>query len=671
MKRCPECRRDYTDETLNYCLDDGAALLDGPASETRIGDTPTAVLAAEQIPRDAATFVHEEGGTKILSPEHRATSVSNSGREGIPNWMIGVALIALITGAAGYWLLENREVDRQASSSPQPKLTQITFADGIEEFPSWSPDGTKVAYSGEVGGVRKIFLKDLGTSEERQLTQGGDDDIQPAWSPDGATILFVRAQKASEKLQPVDVFGAFEGGDIWSVEIATRSESRLIDNAYNPSYSPDGKYIAYDASRSGPRRVYTSDSKGYNSQQISTDTSEEVSHVRPRWSTDGKRIVFQNIERTRFNIRTVEVDGRRMTWITNDLNNNLNPVWSRKNNFIYFSSDRGGGYNIWRAGLSTAGEPVGQPQQVTTGAGQDVELAISSNGQHLGFAVLQQNADLWRLPVSPANGKPTGPPEEVISTTREDSRGSISPDGSRIAFNSDRSGDMNIWLFSFGDRSTRQLTRGPGGDFQPTWSPDGKQVVFFSSRNGNADIWKFDLETGSLLQVTQDAATDVNPFFSPDGRTIAYQSDRTGRTEIWLINADGSGERQLTRVGVRGHFIRWNKLGDGVVFRAVTANGWRVCEAPIDGGPLTELPNVTGGGHLSFNHTHSALADVTAHKTLWSSPVGTGGAPEKIFEFPDADVRIDYPVWSPDGKWILFDRFRPVSGDIWMIENFE
>ena len=657
MKRCPECRRDYYDDSLLYCLDDGSALLEGPAaSAIHSSESPTAVLPK-------ATTVYEANTLRKL--DHETTLGTHPRRRWLIPALFGAAAIATL----GLVLWSFR--DRPPAQVGPPKLTQITFADGIEQFPTWSPDGSRVAYSGEVGGVRKIFVKDRATGEERQLTQGTADDIQPAWAPDGAAILFVRAQKPSEKLEPIDVFGSFEGGDIWSVDVPSGDETRIIENAFNPAYSPDGKFIAYDASRSGPRRVYTSDSRGYNPQQISTDVSEEASHVRPRWSTDGKRIVFQNIERTKFNIRTVDVDGRKMIWITNDLNNNLNPVWSRNNDFIYFSSDRGGGYNIWRVGVSPAGEPVGQPQQITTGAGQDVEISISADGKHLGFAALKQNADLWRLPVSPANGKQTGPPEEVIATTREDSRGSISPDGSKIAFNSDRSGDMNIWVFSFADRSTRQLTRGPGGDFQPTWSPDGKQIVFFSSRNGNADIWKCDVESGSLAQLTRDAATDVNPFFSPDGQSIAYQSDRTGRTEIWIMNIDGTNERQLSRVGVRGHFLRWNKAGDGIVFRAPTANGWRVVHAPIDGGPLIEFPNVKGGGHLSFNSTYSALADVTAHKTLWSSPLSAGGEPVKIFEFPDADVRIDYPVWSPDGKWILFDRFRPVSGDIWMIENFE
>ena len=272
--------------------------------------------------------------------------------------------------------------------------------------------------------------------------------------------------------------------------------------------------------------------------------------------------------------------------------------------------------------------------------------------------------------MSPLTGKVTGPPENLISTTREDSRGAWSPDGSKIAFNSDRAGDMNIWLYSFSDGSVRQITRGPGGDFQPTWSPDGRQLIFFSSRNGNADIWRVDIDSGALIQLTQDAATDINPFYSPDGKLIAYQSDRTGRTEAWVMNSDGTQERQTTRSGVRGHFNRWTKAGDAFVIRGVTPSGWNVIQVPVDGTPPIELANIKGGAHLSFGPSFDSLIDVSAHKSLWLSPVGQG-SPVNIFEFSDPDIRIDYPVWSPDGKWILFDRFRPEGGDIWMIEGFE
>lgn len=588
-------------------------------------------------------------------------------------WLWLIPLVVAVTAVAGVLLL--RKSEQPAGLTTLPKLSQLTFAEGIEQYPAWSADGKQLAFSAEVAGIRKIFLKRLETGEETQLTKGSNDDIQPVWSPDGETILFARAIQANQKLEPADVFGTFEGGDIWSVNVRNGTEAKLIDKAVNPAFSPDGKSIAFDAAWVGTHRIWIADKLGQNAQQLSSDTTEEMRHVRPRWSPDGTRIVFQNVEGTKFNVRVVDVAQRKLQWVTNDLFNNLNPVWSQSGKFIYFSSDRGGGYNVWRVQFSGDGVAASSAQQITTGAGQDVELAMSADGKRLALSILKQNADIWKLPVSPETGMPTGEPQEMITTTREDSRASWSPDGTKIVFNSDRSGDMNLWLYSISDGSTKQLTRGPGGDFQGTWSPDGKTIVFFSSRNGNADIWALELETSVLKQLTSSNAIEINPFFSPDGRFIAYQSDQTGRPEVWVMNADGTNTRQLARVGVRGHFLRWNKTGDAVIFRA-TVDKPRSMQVGLDAsGPIGEpvpLREIAGGAHMSFSPDYSLIMDVLGHKTLWVSPVsGLPASPKKVFEFADKDIRIDYPVWSPDGKWILFDRFRPQGGDIWMIENFE
>ena len=123
------------------------------------------------------------------------------------------------------------------------------------------------------------------------------------------------------------------------------------------------------------------------------------------------------------------------------------------------------------------------------GAGQDVELSISPSGSRLAFTILRQNADVWRLPVSSTTGMATGDPEQVVGGTREDSRPAWSPDGKRIAFNSDRNGQMNLYVYSADDRSTRQLTFGEGGDFQANWSPNATDLVFFSSGARDSDIW--------------------------------------------------------------------------------------------------------------------------------------------------------------------------------------
>jgi len=581
-------------------------------------------------------------------------------------WAIATILAVLI---AGYFLRKGFS-GNPANLSSAAKLAQLTTTEGLHEFPAWAPDEKSIAYSREVNGFKKIFVKAL-QGEPQQMTAGTGDDIQSKWTPDGQSILFVRSNQPRGKLEPGDVFGQYVNGDIWKKDLASGKEEKFLDNAFNPSFSPDGKTLAVDASWAGPRRIWIVDAQGHNPQQITSDSSEAVDHLEPNWSPDGKNIVFQNVERTKFSVKIVNAATRAVSALTDGRFHDLNPVWSHSGKYIYLSSDRGGGLNIWRMEVPGNGASVGVPQQVTMGSGQDVQLAMSPTGEQLSFAILRQNADLWRLPVSPQTGSATGNPEEVVASTREDSRGAWSPDGTQMAFNSDRNGEMNLYINSLADHSNRQVTRGPGGDFQPQWSPDGKRLVFFSSRAGNADIWLVDLATATLTQLTSDRALDINPFFSPDGASIAFQSDRSGRLEVWVMKSDGSEQRQLSKIGVTGHFLRWSRDGANVVFRCPCGGKPQTYHVPLTAvDPVPLNSEIVGGSHMSFSPDYSLIMDVVGHKTLWVSPVSTG-KPVKVYEFPDGESRIDYPVWSPDGKWVLFDRFRPQGGDIWMIKNFE
>jgi Tol biopolymer transport system component len=571
----------------------------------------------------------------------------------------------------------------QEASAPKPRrprmpsgvtvaprrLAQITLSRGLEESPVFSPSGDEMAYAADRGGVRKICLRRASGGEERALTSGAFDDIQPSFSPDGGTIAFVRGRESGRKLEPGDVFGAYWGGDVWTIDRISGRESKLVENAYNPSFSPDGARIAFDAPWTGQRRIWTVDALGHNPKQVTSDVSEAHAHLRPRWSPDGRRIVFQNMESTKFDVRVIDLATQKLSWVTNDLFQDLQPVWSPSGRFTYFSSYRSGGLNLWRIAVSPGGKPRGAPQQVTTGAGQDLEPALSPDGRRLAFATRRQNADLWTLPVNPATGRPTGAPAELIATNREDSRGTWSPDGRSVAFNSDRSGEMNIWIQELEGKPPRALTQGPGGDYQAAWSPDGKTIAFFSSRAGSPDIWIVDVATGELRSLTRTESLEINPSFSPDGRFIAFQSDRNGRLEIWVMGADGSAPRALARTRVMGHFLRWTRDGSGVVFRAA-GDPARTMRVALTGGEPEPVGDVAGGAHMSFSPDYSRIMDVVGHRELFVSRLD-GGPPEKVFEFDDPDARIDYPVWSPDGKSVLFDRFRPQGGDIWVMEGFE
>jgi Tol biopolymer transport system component len=578
----------------------------------------------------------------------------------------GPGLLATIVDA----VRSKRRPSQAEQRSPAVlKLTQFTFAAGLEEFPAWSPDGQSIAYCRDLAGFRKLFVQRIGSGEARQISTGDHDHMQPAWSADGRRICFVRAREPRQHLEPGDVFGYYEGnaGDIWSIDLQSLRGSRLVEGAFNPSLSLDGKSMAVDASWAGPRRIWMLDERGHNPQQVTSDSSEAVAHILPRWSPDGKKIVYQRIERTKFDLSAVSIDTRKSIAVTNDIYQDVNPVWAPNGRSIYFSSYRSGGMNIWRIPVDERGAATGAPQQLTIGAGQDVQVSISPDGKRLAYTTLRQNADIWRLPLS-TEATAAGPPKPLVTTTREDSRGSWSPDGRWIAFNSDRSGDMNIWIYSLQDGSTQQITRGAGGDFQPSWSPNGRQLVFFSSRGGNPNIWAVDLESGRLTRLTRGQSLDINPFFSPDGTEIAYQSDVSGRLELWVMRADGSQQRQRTDVSVSGHFMRWQR--DGLIyFRSPTTNAMmRV--SPVGGDAETVIAlNRGAGAHISFSPDMSHFIDVVGHKMLWL--YGLDGSAQTLFEFEDSDVRIDYPVWSPDGHWLLFDRFKPEGGDIWIAEGLE
>ena len=584
--------------------------------------------------------------------------------------LVAAALLAAL--GTGFLIREATRGPAAASaavaSGLNRRMAQLTSREGIEEWPAWSPDGSRLAYSAEVNGYLQIVVRDVTSGEERQLTRGARDHIQPAWSADGRRLAFVRARPDQGKLSPSDVYGwYFEHGDIWLMDADGANAVQLVADGFGPAFSPDGVSLAFDAAWAGPRRLWVADVRGRNPRQVTSDSSDAVVHTRGRWSRDGRRLVYRRVENTRSDIALVDLASQTGRQLTTDADLDTDPEWSADGRFVYFASARGGGLNIWRLAPDEESS-IGKPEQITTGAGDDIQPAVGPTGQ-VAFAVRGINSDIWRLPVSPETGAATGQPEPVAAGTRVESRGSWSPDGSMVAFNSDRLGDMNIWLRTLKSGTDRQITTGAGGDYQPKWSPDGGKLVFFSGREGNIDIWTVALADGRLTRLTTDRGMDINPFYSPDGSRIAFVSDRGGRAEVWLMDAaDGSNQRQLAPLSAWGHFLYWTPDGSALVFRTDERTGIRIVRVSVADGTVTELPMREAGGHLSFSPSQAIAMDSPGHRLIRAYPMD-GRRPYDVFAFENPDVRIDYPVWSPNGRWVLFDRAEPRGADLWTLSD--
>ncbi len=633
-----------------------------PATIARALSTGLAALPADRF-SDAHRFaeaLRADGGTQ--SPAWSPTAARQS------RWWIALGGVIVVGAVTTVVVLMRGTGDRGGAGATHRTVTQVTVSGALEQWPAWFPGGERLVYSAERDGYLGLVERVLETGAERTLTTGPRDDIQAAVAPGGARIAFVRSNLPGGKLQPSDVLGWYgEGGDVWIFDAEAGAATLLVRDAFNPAFSPDGERLAFDAVFAGPRRIWTTDARGHNPQQVTTDSSEAVVHTAPVWSPDGSRIAFRLIENTKSDIAVVDLATRAVSRITDDNVTDLDPAWSADGAHLYYCSSGGGGLNLWRVPVSPRGEPAGVAEQLTTGAGNDLQPAVDPVTGRVAFTILAINSDLWRLPVSPTSGRPTGEPEALVTTTREDSRGAWSPDGRAVAFNSDRLGDMNIWIRDLATGTERQLTRGPGGDYQPNWSPDGSVLAFFSARAGSNDIWTVDVATGAVRRLTDAPAMETNPFFSPDGRHIAYHSDATGRIEVWVADADGGNARQLSTVGAAGHFMRWSDDGRSVYFRSDAAPADRpIMRVAVAGGAAE--PAFAGGSHISLSPDRALVMDVTGHKVLWVYPVD--GRPRwRAFEFADADSRIDYPVWSPDGQWVLFDRGTPRGGDVWVLEE--
>ena len=178
---------------------------------------------------------------------------------------------------------------------------------------------------------------------------------------------------------------------------------------------------------------------------------------------------------------------------------------------------------------------------------------------------------------------------------------SWSPAGRRIAFASNRDGNFEIYVMNADGSGQTRLTRNPEWDSHPTWSPDGRRIAFFSYRDGsyrdgNAEIYVMNADGSDQTRLTHNPTeSNEDPSWSPDGRHIAFASNRDGNFEIYVMNADGSGQTRLTHNSEFDGAPSWSPDGQRIAFQSLRHGGWypdfEIYVMNADGSGQTRLTN--------------------------------------------------------------------------------
>ncbi len=246
--------------------------------------------------------------------------------------------------------------------------------------------------------------------------------------------------------------------------------------------------IVFASDRDGDFEIYVMDTDGGGQTRL-TETSGEDYY--PAWSPDGSKLAFVSTRDGNAEIYVMNADGTGQTRLTNETASDLAPVWTRDGSQIGFVTNRDGNDEIY---------------------------LMNADGSN------QTN---------------------LTSHPADDSSFSFSPNGLMIAFSSNREGSQfEIFTMGSAGGNVARLTNSVGDDVSPSWS--SQRIAFESNRDENEELYSVTIDGQNQIRLTNNTEIDIDPSQLGDGSRIAFSTSRDTNLEIYLMNADGTGLTRLT-----------------------------------------------------------------------------------------------------------------------------
>ena len=576
-----------------------------------------------------------------------------------------------------------------------------------EDYPSWRPDGSQLAYASNEAGEWDIWVTQvLGGGAAVNLTTGFQGDAQfPSWSPDGSQIAF----QSGRDLFLIPALG----GAPQKVASSTRAFP-----AGPPRWSGDGKSLAYATGcpdGAGADCVEILSLEGAETLRCGLSAGErDPAGFELIGSPDGRFFAYTSAfgrASVLSEVWVIDTAGGEGHRVVGGNSFNISPSWARDGRSLFFISNRGGGMDLWRQRLSEDAEPIGPPEPVTTGL-EGWYATLTHDGTKVAVAKRRAISSLWRLPISdelvewgdaveltlkqgqirsvdpspdgsdivfqmrevdghfiwrlPSEG---GEPRRLIREPMSHYFGHWSPNGSEIAFSSEQEGNRNIRVVPATGGASRQITHTEAWSVRPRWSPNARLLLYVEGLP--FDLWVVPASGGSPRRLTRDPADDLFAAWSPDSREVAFISHRTGNWEIWVLAVEDGSPRQLTQGSVQVRPPSWSPDGEWVYFDSLRSGRnqlWRIPAAGGEAAPVTAQGSIghrfsSGGESVYFARTAEA-----GGVQLFQVP--TSGGQERLLAELDERPGTFGGLMATDGQSLYFT-WQQTFSDIWVMDIVE
>jgi Tol biopolymer transport system component/DNA-binding winged helix-turn-helix (wHTH) protein len=506
----------------------------------------------------------------------------------------------------------------------------LTSDPGSEYRPHLSPDGTRVAYSifDPSSRQERLVVREVEPSQLVRLTAGGNAiEALPAWSPDGTQIAFERLGPHYCQMFVVPSLGGSE----W--EIGTCQD--FLFNHFD--WTPDGRSLI-SSQRSdggkGPFTLFTWDLPSGEKHRFAYARASENQDIDAHYSPDGRRIAFRRGLGAYSDLYVMPADGAAARRVTHISSNIIGYTWTADNRTLVYSSNVKGAPALYAVDVDDGHtDALGISPAEYPHAGQ--------SGDALVYEITRTQDKLTLMPL----GATAAPSRVLAPSTGSDFTPVLSPNGDRVVFTSDRSGQLQLWLYDLASATTTQLTEiADQPVFSPRWSFDGKRILAVRRSEGVKRLIEIDLASRRQRVLSQPGENVVFGDYGAAADTYLFALRTSGRNAqlIRVAHPRSANESRTTLLadvvhaqvepatrslyyttrGADGLFRRDLDSGaDRLVTDKVTAqsfDGWRVVDGRIwylaDLGVRTAMLHEfdpTNGEDRVVSHLDALLQDIS------------------------------------------------------------